>query len=89
VNEDRPYCPASAAKRIVKIRIDGLKIGIAQFEDILVRASYLNLGEDEVIAQALLKEVKIYNYVPINKEQDYKAAIIAEYFRRESDGKKN
>jgi hypothetical protein len=80
---ERPCCLVSAAKRIVKIRIDGLEIGIAQFEDILARISTLNLVEKDAIVQALVKEVKIYNYIPINKEQDYKGAIFAEYFRRE------
>lgn len=86
--EEKPCCAASAVKKIRKIMIDGQEIGIAQLDEILTKVSAMNLGSEEAIGQALMKQVRVHNYVPRSKEQEYRNAIMNEYARRKSMGDK-
>lgn len=86
MEDEKPCCAASAARKIGKVMIGGQEVGIAQLDDILARVAALSLDDDEAIGRALLKEVKIYNYVPAGKEPDYRMAMMEEYARRRSSG---
>jgi len=83
---DKPCCAAAAARKIKKVTINGQEIGIAQLDEIVARVKAMNLGDEEAIGRALMKDVKIYNYIPTSKEMDYKLAMMREYARRGSNG---
>jgi hypothetical protein len=80
--EEKPCCPTSAARNIKKIEVDGQEVGIAQLDQIINKVAALGLRSEEEVGRALLKEVKIFNYVPASKEPDYQRAIIKEYSKR-------
>jgi hypothetical protein len=83
--EDKPCCAAAAARKIRKLVIGGREIGIAQLDEIVAKVGSMGL-EGEATGIALLKEVKIFNYVPRDQEEIYKLAMLDEYCRRESNG---
>ncbi len=82
MEEEKPCCAAAAARRINKIVVNGQAVGIAQLDEIIGKVAAMGLASEEEIGRALLKEVKIYNYVPANREPDYRRAILEEYARR-------
>jgi len=79
---DKPCCPAGAARRIKRIVVNGRAVGIAFLDEIAEKVSSLGLSEGTEIAKALMKEVKLYNYVPTDKENDYQAALMDWYHHR-------
>jgi hypothetical protein len=81
-DEEKPCCPAAAARSIEKIDVDGQEVGIAQLDQIISKVAALGLRSEEEVGRALLKEVKIYNYVPASKEPEYRQAILEEYAKR-------
>lgn len=85
MKEDKPCCAAAAARKIRKLVIGGREIGIAQLDEIIAKVRAMGL-EDDAAGDVLLKEVKIYNYVPRGQEADYRTAMAEEYSRRISDG---
>lgn len=82
MEEEKPCCPAAAVRKIRKIDIKGLEVGIAQLDKIIEKVAAQDLTNNEEIGRALLKETKIYNYIPANKEPAYRQAILEEYARR-------
>lgn len=85
LKEDKPCCAAAAARKIRKLVIGGREIGIAQLDEIIAKVRALGL-EGDAAGDALLKEVKIYNYVPRGQEENYRAAMVEEHSRRVSNG---
>ncbi|MDW5564338.1 MAG: hypothetical protein SA339_14080 [Methanomassiliicoccus sp.] len=83
--DDKPCCAAAAARKIKKIMIRDQETGIAQLDEIIAKIRAMNLDDAE-IGRALLKEVKIFNFVPRSQEKDYELAMVKEYDRRKNDG---
>lgn len=81
MEEEETCCPASAARKIKKIEIDGLEVGIAQLGETISKVAALGLTNEKDVGQLLLKETKIYNYVPTSKESGYRLALLKEYAR--------
>jgi hypothetical protein len=42
----------------------------------------MELQSDAEIGEALLKKVKVFNYVPSNASSEYERALLEEYHRR-------
>ncbi len=82
MEEEKPCCPAAAVRKIRRIDIKGIEVGIAQLDEVIEKVAALGLTNEEEIDMALLKEIKIYNYVPANKEPAYRQAILEEYAKR-------
>ena len=82
MDEEKPCCAAAAARKIKKIVDQWPGVGIAQLDEIIDKVAAMNLVYDGMIGRALLKEVKIYNYIPASIESDYRQAIMEEYARR-------
>lgn len=82
MDDEKPCCAAAVARKIRKVIIGDCEIGIAHLDVIIAKVAALNLNDEEAIGRALLKEVKIYNYVPTGKELDYEQAIMKEYVKR-------
>ncbi|MCC7565473.1 MAG: NAC family transcription factor [Methanomicrobiaceae archaeon] len=86
-NKDGDYCSVCGGippEKITtkKIVIDGKEIGIERLDWILDEVAKLFLKDDARIAEELLMRVKVYNYVPMKKTEDYAAALLGEYRRR-------
>ncbi|MBP2133958.1 hypothetical protein J2128_001924 [Methanomicrobium sp. W14] len=74
-----PCCAAEAAQRIKRININGIPTGISMFEVICLKVREKNISGEEKTADELMKEVKIYNYVPAGAYENYRSAILKEY----------
>jgi len=75
----KPCCPAAAARMVKKISIGSLTVGIALLDDIIEEVCLMRLDDKKKIGEALLKQVKIYNYVPDSAEGEYTEALLMEY----------
>jgi hypothetical protein len=84
MTDDKPCCAAAAARRVRKVLIGNQEIGIAQLDEIMAKVSARGLDGD-VLGRTLLREVKIYNFVPRSKEKEYEMAMVKEYYRRMSN----
>ena len=64
---------------IRQILIDGKATGIDKLDWILAEARKLNLSDDTIITEELLKRTMKLNYVPTKKTKEYGEALLAEY----------
>jgi hypothetical protein len=62
-----------------KILVDGKETGIDQLDWIIAEVRKLNLSDDTVITEELLKRTKALNYVPTKKTKEYGEALLREY----------
>jgi len=62
-----------------RILIDGRETGIDHLDWIFDEVKKLTLADDTAIAEALIKRVKDFNYVPTKKTDIYTTALLAEY----------
>lgn len=67
---------------IRKVMIGGKEVGIAQLDQIISKISKMSLTDENELSSVLIKEVKIYNYVPRSKENEYRKAVMEEYRKR-------
>ncbi len=79
MGEGKPCCPESAARRVKKVSVDGVSVGIARLDQIIAEVRALGTDEKETVDRELLKRLKIYNYVPKGTEGAYLEAIRKEY----------
>jgi hypothetical protein len=80
MQNEKPCCPAAAARMIKKLTLaDGSQVGILHVEEILKEVAGLKLADEEAIKKELLKRVKIYNYVAPIAGADYSNALLGEY----------
>jgi len=76
---DKPCCSAEALRQVKQIEVDGKTVGIVWLDPIMKEVAALALADDEEIATALMKRVKVYNYIPRSVEKDYASAVLGEY----------
>ena len=86
-NDNKPCCAADALRRIRQITINGLPTGITMLDESIAAVRVQNLTSDPAIREALLKRVKVYNYIPPSVENHYAEALVEEY--RKSGRKQN
>jgi hypothetical protein len=65
--------------KIRKIPIDGKETGIDRLDWILLDVVSLNLTNDELIINEIIKRVQQFNYIPTKKMTEYKKALLREY----------
>ncbi len=65
--------------KIKKIPIDGKETGIDRLDWILLDVSSLNLTDDEVITDEIIKRVQKFNYIPSKKMAEYRRALLRVY----------
>ena len=63
-NDNIPCCSADALRRIRKIPINGIMTGITMLDDSIAAVKEQNPGSDPAIHEALIKRIRIYNYIP-------------------------
>lgn len=76
---EKPCCAAEALRRIRRIEVGGVVVGLAMLDGILADTVALNLSGEIAIGGELMKQVKIYNYIPKEAEPLYRAALLREY----------
>jgi hypothetical protein len=64
---------------IKQILVDGKGTGIDKLDWIIAEVRKLNLSDDTVITEELLKRTKALNYVPTKKSKEYGEALLREY----------
>lgn len=74
-----PCCPGKTDTK--RITIGGLQIGISFLDQIIEKAMAFPTASEEELRAILLREVKIYNYVPSSAEDEYADAIWEEFVR--------
>ncbi len=78
-NDTIPCCAADALRRIRQINITGIMTGITMLDESIAAVQEQNPGNDAGIREALLKKIRIYNYVPRGVEEAYARAMMEEY----------
>lgn len=78
----KPCCATAAAREIKQLMVNGTSIGLAHLDEVMDEVKKLDLQSDAEIGEALLKKVKIFNYVPSSAGPDYLRALLEDYHRR-------
>ena len=81
-NDNKPCCAAEALRRIRQISINGIPTGICMLDECIAKIKTLDLKSDTEIRAALLKRIKVYNYIPPNVESEY--SWLFEEYRKSS-----
>ncbi len=76
---DKPCCAADALRRIRQINVNGIPTGITMLEESICEVKELGFTDEREIREALMKRVKIYNYIPPGVADAYAEAIMKEY----------
>jgi len=79
MSDDKPCCAADALRRIRQVKINGIMTGIAMLDESIAEVRAQDLRSEPEILAALMKKIKIYNYVPKGVEADYARALMEEY----------
>jgi len=58
-----------------RLTVDGQEIGISEYDAIMRKAMELEQASDDDIKRVILRELKMYNYVPSTVEQNYLEAM--------------
>ena len=70
-----------------RLTVGGQEVGISEYDTIMRKASESEHAADEEIKRVILRELKIYNYVPSPVEQEYLEAMW-QAFMKVSDERK-
>ncbi|MDV2481059.1 hypothetical protein F8E02_03350 [Methanoculleus sp. Wushi-C6] len=76
---EKPCCAAEALRRVRRIDLGGAVVGLAMLDDILADIVDRGIAGETAIGDELVKQVKIYNYVPKEAEPLYRAALMRDY----------
>lgn len=87
MGDDNPCCAAEALRRIRQVPVNGINTGITMLDESIAAVKEQNPGNDSSVGEALMKKIKIYNYVPKGVEAAYSQAIMEEYRKSVRDDK--
>ncbi len=79
MNDDKPCCAADALHRIRQVKINGIMTGITMLDESIAEIRAQDLKDEPEILAALMKRIKIYNYIPKSVEAEYARALMEEY----------
>ncbi len=80
-NDGIPCCAADAVRHVRPVEVDGVTIGLAMLDRSFAEVRELGLANEAEVRTALLKRVKVYNYVPALAAAAYAGAVYREYQR--------
>jgi len=80
-NDNKPCCAAEALRRIRQIPINGIPTGVCMFDECIAEVKMQDLKNEPEIRAALIRRIKVYNYVPRNVEEEYARALFEEYHK--------
>lgn len=72
-------CPGKSATK--RITVGGQQVGISFLDEIIERALSAEGASDEELKSILLRELKVYNYVPSSVEDEYLDGIWEEFLK--------
>ena len=78
-SDNRPCCAADALLRIRQIPVNGIPTGITLLDECIADVKMQDLKSEPEIKAALIKRVKVYNYIPPGVEDKYARALFEEY----------
>jgi hypothetical protein len=81
-NDAIPCCAADALRRIRQVKINGIMTGITMLDESIAAVREQGPGSDSAVRDALMKKIRIYNYIPPAVEGEYTRAIMEEYNKR-------
>ena len=76
---EKPCCAAEALRRIRRIEVGGAVVGLAMLDDVLADVIDRGIAGATAIGDELVRQVKIYNYIPKEAEPLYRAALLLAY----------
>jgi hypothetical protein len=76
---ENPCCAAEALRRIRRIEIGEVVVGLAMLDDVLEDVIDRGIAGVTAIGDELVRQIKIYNYIPKEAEPLYRAALLREY----------
>ncbi|OPY46719.1 MAG: hypothetical protein A4E42_00414 [Methanoregulaceae archaeon PtaU1.Bin222] len=79
MGNDKPCCAAEALRRIRQIPVNGIMTGITMLDESIADVKEQHLGSDAAVSEALMKKIRVYNYVPPGVAEAYARAIMEEY----------
>lgn len=79
MSDNKPCCAADAINRIRQVKINGIMTGITMLGESIADVKAQDLGSEPEILAALMKKIKIYNYVPKGVEAEYTRVLMEEY----------
>lgn len=79
MNRGKPCCAAEAMRRVRRISVGNIVVGLSMLEQIFEEVEGAGLPSDSAVRSELLRQVKIYNYVPGPAEEAYADALFEEY----------
>jgi hypothetical protein len=79
MGDDKPCCAADALRRIRQVKINGIMTGITMLDESIADVRTQNLGSEPEMRVALMKKIRIYNYIPKSVEEEYARALMEEY----------
>ncbi|MFY9800526.1 MAG: hypothetical protein WAK10_04685 [Methanoregula sp.] len=78
-NDNKTCCAADALRRIRQVTIKGIPTGITMLGECIAEVKKQDLKSEPEIQAALIKRVKVYNYIPRNVENEYARALFEEF----------
>lgn len=78
-NDNKPCCAADALRCIRQVTINGIPTGITMLDECIAEVKKQDLKSEPEIQAALIKRVKVYNYIPRNVENEYARALFEEF----------
>lgn len=74
-----PCCQLDAARKVKRLYIKGIPVGISKLDHIIDYVSSLGLENEDEIKKELITQMKLYNYIPAEAEKDYGEAAFQFY----------
>ena len=84
MSDDKSCCAADALRRIRQVKINGIMTGITMLDESIAEVRAQDLKNEPEVLAALMKKIKIYNYVPKGAEAEYARALMEEYKKTRS-----
>jgi len=83
---DKPCCAADALRRIRQVEVNRIMTGITMLDESIGEVKELGFTDEREIREALMKRIKIYNYIPPGVADAYAEAIMKEYHTAKKGG---
>lgn len=79
MKEDKPCCAAEALRRIRQVNVGGIVVGLSMLDTVIADVEALGITTESRLTEELVKQTKIYNYIPKNAEPIYGEALLKIY----------
>lgn len=83
---DKPCCAADALRRIRQVAVNRIMTGITMLDESIGEVKELGFTDEREIRKALMKRIKIYNYIPPGVADAYAEDIMKEYHTAKKGG---